>query len=508
MEFNKKYYTAGFLVFLILLIGRLLIAGRGYLNDTDELLYLYIIQHHGKVGLIDIRPWVQAVFDMQGQPPEIIIRLFQSFFICIFSKITGSSMTSPGSLLIMGLFNIIVSLLILYIFFKILNRLRFSDIEALTGTFMLGTLVNMNIYTRHILPYDSALLFQFLALYFLLKEDFNYRHVLIAGIFSAVGLTNYFGYFMFVGIQIGFLLFNNYLSVGIFLRRLFTFLLPLVVLVSIYEILTRMYSGQSYLKFVLWYTDTINQGSFKEGLIYIFLYFGLVEKWWGIIVLFLFFCGIYLAYFSKDNRQAKTLLFIAVMAYLTYGSYVFFYEKMVFFGRVLHMYYAFVIIGVLFFIRQQKLIKPTILIGMLMLFALINYCFVIRDLNNIGYPRSIINSEGLYEQGNKVKFSYYNELYAGIEYKNRRQWDIDSLYPPALAQGKYTLVNFAFFKHHPDDFISTYKEYKMKNTDSLIFEKTHFQSHPIYTFEYCDKEGREFFLKKQFKIRVIKNIDY
>jgi hypothetical protein len=493
-----------FLMFLILLIGRLLIAGQGYLNDTDEILYLYLVLHYPSLSHLDIHPFVQGVFDMQGQPPEIAIRVFESFFAYLFSRFTGLPMTHPDSLYVIGLFNILVSLLILYTFFRILIKLGFANSLAFLGTFLLGTLVNMNVYIRHILPYDTALLFQLLALNILLRKDLTDKGIFKAGVLSAIGLTNYFGCFMFVFIHIGLLLLNRSDSLKSRLLKLIVFCAPFVILVLIYEGITRAMTGQSYIKFVLWYTDTINQGSFSEGLNYVFLYFSIVEKWWGITLLLLFFIGLFLISRSSEDRLAKSLLFLGVTAYLAYGSYVVFYQKMVFFGRVLHIYYPFVVLGVLCCIKYQKLVSVNRLIPCMAFFALLNYGFVINDLNKISYPRSVIYQQNLFEVKEKVSFSYHEELFPGLNYKDRKQWFIDSIGRSALPQGKYKLVNFCFFKHHPDDFIATYHEYNINETDSIIYEKIHFQSHPVYTFEYCDREGRNFYLDKKIKVMVIK----
>ena len=140
----------------------------------------------------------------------------------------------------------------------------------------------------------------------------------------------------------------------------------------------------------------------------------------------------------------------------------------------------------------------------LLFLAIINYGFVIKDFNNIGYPRQAIYQYHLFEERGKIDFSYYEEIGNSLSYGDRENWYIDSTGPALIPSGHYTLVNFCFFNHYPDSFIHTYQPFEKSSRDSVVFEKMHFQSHPAYTLEYCTRTGRDFFINKQLKIRVIR----
>ncbi len=499
---SKKQIIYLLSVFALLLIGRISIAGTGYLEDTDELLYIWIHLHFA--DFTHLSTWSHCMFRVQGQPPEILIRLMEYICLLPIAASMGKSMLHPDILYFMGLFNIVVSLLILYVFFRILLKLKFSFEYALTGVVLLGTLFNYNMYTRHILPYDHALLFQLLALNILLGDNVGYRKIMLAGLFSAIGLTNYLGCFMFMFINFGYLLLSNYKMPKVALMKALFFVLPFLILILCYQALT-LADEKSYLSFLGEYSDTVNSGgSFDEGLIYVFLYFYLVEKCWGILLLLLSFAGGYLLFLNINFSKARLVLFLGLIAYLTFGVYVYFFHKMLFSGRVLHIYYPFVIIGVLGLLQQQKILKPAYMIAGIVFFAFISYAFVIKDFNRIGYPRNAIYKYGLFEQKGKVHFSYFEEMYSPMHYSDRANFYIDSTGPTILPSGHYAVGNLGFLVDVPDTLYKYYQPWKKADKDSVVFEQLHFESHPAYTLEYCTRLGRNFYLEKKLKIRVVK----
>jgi|GEM_PF-2300753 len=502
---NKKQGAYFVFTFAVLLIGRLCIAGTGYLEDQDEFLYLWIHEHASSFN--HLSTWVQCLFYIQGQPPEMMINLFEHFTLGPIASAMHKSPLHPDVLYFIGLYNIIVSLGILYTFYRILLKINFSPILSMTGTLLLGTLFNSNLYTRHILPYDHALLFQLISMNLLLREDLSMRTILLAGAFSAIGLTNYLGCFMLVFINGGLLVFRYYPNYKSELKKVPLFILPFIFLFIFYELVARFYSkdcGNSYWDFLSQYSATVyTEGSPEEGLIYIFKYFYVVEKWWGILLLAVSFLGCYLVFKRGDSVRAKQLIFLAILAYISFGINVVLFRKMNFEGRVLHIYYPFVVAGVLGWIQQQKLLQVNKAAAAFALFACLNYCFVIMDFNHIGYPRNAIYKYHLFEERGKTKFNYFEDLPGAVRYSNRAHYHIDSMGLTTLPSGNYVLQNFCFLPTCNDTLLENYNPYRPGPFDSVIFEELHFESHPAYTMEYCTRPRRPFFIGKQFKIRVI-----
>ena len=444
------------------------------------------------------------MFDMQGQPPEIVIRLVQYISVLPIAELTDKQKLHPDVLYFIGLYNICSSLLVLYVFYHILLKLKFSIELSLAGVIVLGTLFNFNLYTRHILPYDHALLFQLLAFNLLLRDEARHRTILLAGLLSAIGLTNYYGSFMFTFINGGYLIVRYYSIPLVAIKKCLLFILPFFAVVVTYEFLTRFSGSGSYLNFLSQYSKTVNMASFDEGLNYIFKYFYQVEKLWGVLVLLLFFVGTYLAFIRSESARVKQVLFLGITAYLSYGIYVYISHKMVFHGRVLHIFYPFVVVGVLSFLQQQRLFSINHVIVGLIILSIINYGFVIKDFNRIGYPRNSIYKYHLFEKHNKVNFTYYEEMASPVHYSSRSEWCIDSLCHVLLPVGYYKACNLCFNFHFPDSAIKSLSLLHIASTDSIVFEQLHFQSHPAYVFEYCTRFGRNYFIEKQLKIRIIK----
>ncbi len=500
---NRRQIFCLLVVFLLLLAGRLCIAGEGYMEDPDELLYLWIHTH--AAGLAHWSTWVECMIHMQGQPPEIAIRLLEYLSTTGIASIMHRSMLHPDVLYVIGLYNIAVSLLILFVFFRILLRLRFSFGLALTGTVLLGTLFNYNLHTRHILPYDHALLFQLLALYLLLRESLTFRIVLLAGLLSAIGLTNYYGAFMFIFINAGYIVLSLRATPTRMLQMLAAFVLPFIIVMLSYEWGTRL-CGISYFDFLRYYSGTvITGGSFDEGLIYLFLYFRMVEHLWGLLLLLLFFVGVFLLFRRPAGQSVRLVLALGIIGYLSFGCYVFFFHKMLFSGRVLFIYYPFIIIGVVRALQAIQIRHTAWLLAGICCVAFIHYSFVISDFRQIGYPRAVIYSQHLFEKDTKVKFDYSNEMSSPMPYSDRQVFCIDTTGPDALPAGRYTLSNFAFLVDVPDSALRSYTPLQLHQGDSVMFEKLHFQSHPAYTLEYCTSYGRDFYLLHRFAIRVIRS---
>lgn len=489
-------------VFLLLLAGRLCIAGEGYLEDPDELLYLWIHMH--AAGLVHWSTWVECMIHMQGQPPEIAIRLLEYLSTTGIAAMMHRSMMHADVLYFIGLYNIIISLLILFVFFRILVRLGFSFGLALTGVVLLGTLFNYNLHTRHILPYDHAFLCQIVTLYLLLRSAVTLRTVLLAGFLSAIGLSTYYGCFIFIFINAGYIVLAYRGTPNRMVRLLGVFMLPFIIVMLSYEWGTRL-CGTSYFDFLRYYSGTVTTGgSFDEGLVYIFLYFRLVEHFWGLLLLALFFAGAFLLLWRQSQQPARLVLLLGIIGYLSFGCYVFFFHRMLFSGRVLYIYYPFVIIGVVRVLQAIEARRGSWLLPVVCLLAFIHYGFVIADFREIGYPRAVIYSQHLFEQEPKVKFEYRDEMSSPMHYYQRREFAIDSVGPGALPPGHYRLCNFAFLIDVPDSALRSYSPRQMRQGDSVIFHKLHFESHPAYTLEYCTRYGRDFYLRHQFMIRVVR----
>jgi preprotein translocase subunit SecG len=304
---------------------------------------------------------------------------------------------------------------------------------------------------------------------------------------------------MFVFILIGFIIINERkISINVRLKNVTLFLVPFFIIIILIEILSQL-ADDSYIIHTFLFAETIVQGSPSEGLNFVFKYFYEVEKIWGILVLLFFIIALILNVFNPKKDKISKLLILSTIAYLIFGSYVVFTEKMVFYGRVLHMYFPFIVLGALFLISKVKWAYMVVLP-----LCLINYFLVLQKLNSLDYPRSLINEYNLFEN-KSLTIKYENELECGIDYSKNEYTYLLGYEKTNSQYNDITLLNFCFFNHYPDNFIQSYLPKEIKNENSIILEKKHFMSSPEYLFEYCTKSGRDFYQSINLKLLVIDN---
>jgi len=110
---------------------------------------------------------------------------------------TGLNPNSPPSLQVPQLFNVLVTSLNMLLLYKIYRRF-FQAGMALLGMVLYSSLINTNLYLRHLLPYDHALFFFLLALWLLLRltaRSAGWKYGLV-GALVVFSYAVYPGYFM------------------------------------------------------------------------------------------------------------------------------------------------------------------------------------------------------------------------------------------------------------------------------------------------------------------------
>src|SRR5690554_4240754 len=397
--------TRVLIVFIALLIFKISLLGEGYLEDTDEMPFIALLDNFDKLIRFDAEAWNYQIYMMWSNYIETFIRLTQAYFLQFYADMINVPTSSTQAMHLMGGFNLVVNLLISIFQYKILRRLNFSKGVAIMGTLLVAALLNSNLYIRHILPYESSLLFHFISIFILAGNNLTYRKVFLAGWFCALGFFNYYGNFPMLLIAGGFMLMRalkGELNKNSFANSKFKSLfasttllaLPTIIALIILEAIS-LKNGASYISFLKLFSTTIFHGTPEEALGYIYTYFGLVEKYWGQTLLFLSTVAIFYAIFYKQviSSNAKGLFLIAVFVYILYGLQGVLTKEMVFYGRILHLFYFFMIIGVLLMTSAYPKIRLFLWIG-----AFANIVFVYNELNSMGFPRSTIYKMGLFDE--------------------------------------------------------------------------------------------------------------
>lgn len=489
-----------FLVLSILLVGRLAISGEGYLEDSDEV--DYYCAENAFDALIDFRfaDFSNHLALTEGKPTETFLKVMQVPFHRAFAFIINEPRHSPAALWILGLVNITVSLCLLFAFYVLLRQVQIAYIPSVVGTLWLGVFINFNLYTRHLLSYDLGLLFFVTALLCLLYTNANeIKRIQLAGLLTALGITTYHGYFM-MGFIIGiWLLFgNNFKRISV-TQRIKHFTIGFLPLLILYEIIFYP-GGHSFIGENLKISETINQGSHQEGFLFAWLYLTKIEGIAGIACLALFALAAIYFFTRKPPSPVSILIISGLVAYLIYATAVYYFHILVFYGRIWHMYYPFMVMGAVFILSKFKWIESRWTAAFLLCILCFQYGINIQSLNSITYPRKVLDKFGVLLPDGSVAEKHYKYTMRSVERYVSNEYFRKYAAKP-LENNNYIFTNTCFFSHFPDFFLTTYEPLNVPGRK--VYSKLHFMSYPAYTFEYCSTYGRSFFENKKIHIEVI-----
>lgn len=508
-----------YFVFAILILGRLAVLSTGFLDDSDEVVYYFTIENLKELLTFNMAYWSKATFHLDYFASEVFLRTYQMLFIVPIAEFLDLPLNHFSVVQLFGFFNIIASFISIFIIYKTLSYFKLNFWAILLGILVYGTFINTNLYVRHFLPYENSFCLHLIAFYLLLTKEKTIKNLFISGFVFALAFTSYFGYFMFLFINIALLFWllnkEKYQLKKIFYKG-FVFLLPLSIFALIFQLVAHLALDKSYFHKVLNFSTTIYHGSYDEGLIYPFLYFKFVEGYWGLLWLSISIIGLLFLFFKSNyNTNLKAIAAIFLFAYLGYGINSVFFEGMVFYGRVFRMYYFLLTIGIvcaldsilrIIDINLNALKKPLIIAFGFVIFisASTIYFLNLQELNSLGYPRSEIYKNQFYPTWDKeVVVSHEYELDCSDLVYDPSSRFVSGSGKTKLTKGNYRLLNFCFL-NHIEDFMDRYSPIEYDDS-KVIFKKKHFMSHPAYTFEYCTREGRNFFLENNINLVVLKN---
>ena len=486
---------------VILTIGRFAISGSGYLEDSDEVDYYAAELAFDAITHFEIREFANHVAFTEGKPTETLIKTVLVPFHRLWAFVINQPRYNSKSLMFLGVYNILVSLLSLGLFYLILRRLKVDKNLAAFGVLMLGILINFNVYTRHLLSYDLGLFFHLLALYFVLDEKMDDKKKFAwLGLTCAIGFTVYHGYFMFVALILAYVWWDSKANNINFWSRLKRFSIYFAILPIFFEVFFWL-GGNSFIKESLKISGSIGQGSFHEGFAYAWLYLKTVEGYYGLVLLGLFLFGFVWAVSRTRKEAIEKLIVLSLATYFVFAFAVNILRMFVFYGRIFHMYIPFMVIGVVYLFQQISWKKRDVIFAGLALVLCVQYYFNIQEMNSFTYPKKLYEKYWALDTPSRT-MEFATELDYTDNYLNIIEKITDSN-ENALEMGSYKFVNTCFFQHHPDRFIKTYEPFDLEDKE-IVFSAPHFMSHPIYTFEYCSNVGRAFYLEQKFQLLVCK----
>lgn len=342
---------------------RLLLIQSGQLYWPDEYRYLHaphLLDELRKGDLVSALYWVfgsgATRIGVAAAPTYVFLSSIPAAFQGIANVFLGLQPDDPWFYRIPGVANVIVSLVIALLFYQIAWRLTSERGLALLGAFVYGLLANTNVYVRHLFSYDLALLLFLTALVVLMEGAAASRLTLrypfaIAGFLAGAGMTTYPGYNPFVVILLGVILASHWGE----WKRTATFLAGIASVFCVWEVVARA-GGFSFIESLRQFSRLYNpgsvQGSTAESYVFLARYLWNVEGAAGVLLLALFACFLGMAIIGKFGRDETALIGTAAVVFLAFATFSVVSNRVALYGRLLHMYLPFLVLGSVLAIRH------------------------------------------------------------------------------------------------------------------------------------------------------------
>jgi len=341
-------------IFSFLTLYRSVLATSGHLYWADEIRNYSSIVFHQNLIHGNFKAALLQLFTADARPGAVLFGAIPAHiqFILFPDKLTSygnvrnfvtPNAFNPHIYDIPAYLNVLCTLISAILVYKLLQYCIRDKWITMAGVVVYGLLCNTNLYVRHILPYEMSLMLLLTGFYIVLlmhqRGRLGILTVMTCGLLSGIAFSAYPGYCYFVIIN-GILV---YAVARKYIRMSIIYGLAFLSVIALYEVLARG-CGVSYIQNTRELSSTIVHGSFSEGLIYIFRYLATVEGAIGYGLLFLCFIFIFWL-LPKKKILLKPIFITLILCYLFHGIRAVIFQKVVFYGRILHMFIPFMVIS-------------------------------------------------------------------------------------------------------------------------------------------------------------------
>ncbi|MEI8279388.1 MAG: hypothetical protein WCG87_06465, partial [Bacteroidota bacterium] len=304
----------------------------------------------------------------------------------------------------------------------------------------------------------------------------------IYGLLVSAAITIYPGYYLMVPffVLFTFLLFENE-RWSLRIKRCAILCTGIVTTILIMQFISFI-GGTNYIHGAAQLSKTILQGDFKEGFSFVLYYMMDVENTYGFvwiigIILFVIisFKSVIANRFGSNYKYGILSIFIyyslVVFFYYAYNSYVL--HKMVFYGRILHMFIPAIVLATFAVVDICKENTKRIITVILLSVAIVNISVFYAKANNVVYPLKIIEKY-------RINTNSSEKLLAFKSYFPYKTIESDTNHSNA-----YTILNLAYFK--TPDFDS---KLSFDHRDTIVYA-LHFQNLKAFQYEGLLREVRD-----------------
>ncbi len=498
----KKHLILILTVLLSLVfILKIALVGKGAFSGIDEFRYI-----NGSIRAIEylsagqFNEFATSLFSTHGRPGDVLVRLIPAAIQYAAHFVFGWNLESRESLIIPQIFNTLISLLLIILFYKVCLRIFSNNrVISLSASVFFALLINNNIYIRHIFPYDLSMVCFLAALLISLREESinnrKYNAFIIAGICTGLGFAIYPGYYVFTAIIFGsffYTLLHSFSKRALMNTAIF---FGAVLLMQFFFVASGWLCGVSYIGELKNLTGTINMGTYEEGFAFIIKYLVQVESISGmILILFnvIFFAMLLYKLLQQKNIRVITklefLFIIALAGYLYHAVNSVFFQKTVFYGRILHMYFPIMVLALFSTIATFRPagIRNFCLSASLIAVVIAFISFYVSYLE-LAYPRDVLYQHNV-DTAKIPSDNIVHERYTLFFKPLQPKWHMYSGYTGKEDPTKWIFVNFSI----------CYGPIKLRNNEyepapdmKRIFSGMHSQSFPAYMFEGLLAEERK-----------------
>lgn len=460
---------------LILAVLKLLLIDRGAFSSSDEWEYLETFYALKALQNLDFKAFCMHIASANAIPINATVKIIPVSLQFIVYNLYDLPIINPHSIRIVIIFNIIVSLLSTFVFYKILVKRLNDNTYALLGTVVFAFLATNFAYIRHILPYDLSLLIFLYAFYKGLSLQ-NTTGQLLLGILAMCGFLAYTGYYYLTPVIYILLIdYKNILSIQNVKATLW-FGLGALIPLMFFEMTAQIGGVSLIMNLYSVLTTSLDIGNSVNSFVYIFYYAWDSEHLIGILMLVLGGWAYVHLIKSKSLWQSfHVSLILLISMYLFHATLEFFFHDKVFWGRVVRGYFPFLILLTFDFLYLYKrLVFPQILA----VIGIFQFALFFPGYLSLSYPRDVLYKQGI--MMNEVSLeNRINQFPEDFTYQSPEPWNVDTQVPYRKTEG-IKLINFAFLAKTNFDIT---EEYIPREQEQLIYEGVHFLNEPIYMYD-------------------------
>jgi len=493
----RKYITP--FLWILLVIGnlyKLILINAGFLTEPDEYRYMWSWQLLKKLHDGEFLPALQSVFSADARPGAVLIHTIPAVLQFPFAEIMGYEIFETRSFAVVFVYNLVIHILVLWVFYKILLLIFYDKNSALFGVLIFSVSVNHYAYLRHIYPYNESLLIFLFLIYRFTDRLLNRKKIrpadaFIWGALAFAGILIYPAYYLsFIGVYLFFLwmIYRRKKLSNDFLKINFAYFSGAVTVLFLTEIISGI-AGISYIDHALKLSGTVSQGSYKESFSFAIKYLFEVEKFTGLLLItgMLFFVIIMFIKKRPATPRDEIIKFLSVsffIAYLIHAVLGYFFSVMTMYGRILHQFIWVIILVSIYALRQVEKEKRIYLIYFFSVLIFVQFLWQIHHYTRFSYPKDVYwKYLKSYPASRIIEISEYEKAGSNI---------------PPLEVNLYTnydirdtviLVNGFYF--YPFDDSSKWHSYTPPPGYELIFKNLHFINFKAYQYEgYAIEERR------------------